>query len=361
MAYTVIDKPSDYFNTVLYTGNGSTQSITGVNFQPDWVWLKQRSGTSNHRCYDIVRGATKQIYPNLTNAENTETNGLTSFNSDGFSLGNEGGHNQNGQTFASWNWKAGTAFTNDASATGIGSIDSVGSVNTDAGFSIVTWTPTDTSYPQTIGHSLGVKPNVMIVKNRSRAGTDWRVYHSSLGATKALNLNTTSAQIDDNGFWNDVEPSSTVFTTGNGYGFTTGGATDNYVAYCFAEVKGYSKFGSYIGTGSSTGTPFIYTGFKPAFVMTKISSGTTDDWTMTDIVRDNAVGGGGNGTGARLQANYNGAEAVNTTYASIQKYSNGFSPQGNLNVTNGSGYTYIYMAFAENPLVGTNNVPATAR
>ena len=357
MAYTTINKPNTQMNTVLWTGNSSTQSITGVNFQPDWTWIKCRNDAQEPRLVDSVRGTTKYLDASLSIAELTDTNILTSFDTDGFTLGDDAISNYSGNTMVGWNWKAGGT----ASSNTDGSITSSVSVNTTNGFSIVTWTPTDTSYPQTIGHSLGVKPNVMIVKNRSRAGTDWRVYHSSLGATKALNLNTTSAQIDDNGFWNDVEPSSTVFTTGNGYGFTTGGATDNYVAYCFAEVKGYSKFGSYIGTGSSTGTPFIYTGFKPAFVMTKISSGTTDDWTMTDIVRDNAVGGGGNGTGARLQANYNGAEAVNTTYASIQKYSNGFSPQGNLNVTNGSGYTYIYMAFAENPLVGTNNVPATAR
>ena len=357
MAYTTINKPNTHFNTVLYSGNNTSQSVTGVGFQPDWVWLKERNGTEQHNVYDSVRGINKRLMVDGTNAEHYSNEQLTSFDSDGFSVGNSDAINDAGNTMVGWNWKAGGT----ASSNTDGTITSSVSVNTTNGFSIVTWTPTDTSYPQTIGHSLGVKPNVMIVKNRSRAGTDWRVYHSSLGATKALNLNTTSAQIDDNGFWNDVEPSSTVFTTGNGYGFTTGGATDNYVAYCFAEVKGYSKFGSYIGTGSSTGTPFIYTGFKPAFVMTKISSGTSDDWTMTDIVRDNAVGGGGNGTGARLQANYNGAEAVNTTYASIQKYSNGFSPQGNLNVTNGSGYTYIYMAFAENPLVGTNNVPATAR
>ena len=349
MAYTTINKGSLYMNPVLYTGNGGTQSITGAGFQPDWTWIKRRDADSWHQVNDSVRGAGKVIHTNVTNAEGTQTNNLTSFDTDGFSVGN-GDVNNSSAPFVSWNWKAGgTASSNTA-----GSITSSVSANTTAGFSVVTYTGNGTS-GSTIGHGLTSVPSMIIVKRRN-ATNGWAVYHKTLGTGSEVYLNLTQAVTSSN-FW-ITTPTTSVFSVSSSDYVNT--SSDTYVAYCFAEKKGFSKFGSYVGTGSSTGTPFIYTGFKPAFVMTKISSGTSDDWTMTDIVRDNAVGGG-NGTGARLQANYNGAEAVNTTYASIQKYSNGFSPQGNLNVTNGSGYTYIYMAFAENPFVGSDGTPVTAR
>ena len=349
MAYTTINKGSLYMNPVLYTGNGGTQSITGAGFQPDWTWIKRRDADSWHQVNDSVRGAGKVIHTNVTNAEGTQTNNLTSFDTDGFSVGN-GDVNNSSAPFVSWNWKAGgTASSNTA-----GSITSSVSANTTAGFSVVTYTGNGTS-GSTIGHGLTSVPSMIIVKRRN-ATNGWAVYHKTLGTGSEVYLNLTQAVTSSN-FW-ITTPTTSVFSVSSSDYVNT--SSDTYVAYCFAEKKGFSKFGSYVGTGSSTGTPFIYTGFKPAFVMTKISSGTSDDWTMTDIVRDNAVGGG-NGTGARLQANYNGAEAVNTTYASIQKYSNGFSPQGNLNVTNGSGYTYIYMAFAEHPFVGSDGTPVTAR
>ena len=349
MAYTTINKGSLYMNPVLYTGNGGTQSITGAGFQPDWTWIKRRDADSWHQVNDSVRGAGKVIHTNVTNAEGTQTNNLTSFDTDGFSVGN-GDVNNSSAPFVSWNWKAGgTASSNTA-----GSITSSVSANTTAGFSVVTYTGNGTS-GSTIGHGLTSVPSMIIVKRRN-ATNGWGVYHKTLGTGSEVYLNLTQGVTNSN-FW-ITTPTTSVFSVSSSDYVNT--SSDTYVAYCFAEKKGFSKFGSYVGTGSSTGTPFIYTGFKPAFVMTKISSGTSDDWTMTDIVRDNAVGGG-NGTGARLQANYSGAEAVNTTYASIQKYSNGFSPQGNLNVTNGSGYTYIYMAFAENPFVGSDGTPVTAR
>ena len=349
MAYTTINKGSLYMNPVLYTGNGGTQSITGAGFQPDWTWIKRRDADSWHQVNDSVRGAGKVIHTNVTNAEGTQTNNLTSFDTDGFSVGN-GDVNNSSAPFVSWNWKAGgTASSNTA-----GSITSSVSANTTAGFSVVTYTGNGTS-GSTIGHGLTSVPSMIIVKRRN-ATNGWAVYHKTLGTGSEVYLNLTQAVTSSN-FW-ITTPTTSVFSVSSSDYVNT--SSDTYVAYCFAEKKGFSKFGSYVGTGSSTGTPFIYTGFKPAFVMTKISSGTSDDWTMTDIVRDNAVGGG-NGTGARLQANYSGAEAVNTTYASIQKYSNGFSPQGNLNVTNGSGYTYIYMAFAEHPFVGSDGTPVTAR
>ena len=349
-----INKPNTHFNPVLYTGTGATNSVTSLDFQPDLIWSKSRTdvGGYGHFWQDSIRGVNKRLMSNSTAGENTLTNTLDSFDSNGFTMGADSTTemNKSGSSYVAWNWKAGgTAVSNTD-----GSITSSVSVNTDAGFSIVTWTPTDTSSPQTIGHSLGVKPNVMIVKNRSRAGTDWRVYHSSLGATKALNLNTTSAQIDDNGFWNDVEPSSTVFTTGNGYGFTTGGATDNYVAYCFAEKKGFSKFGLYTGNGSTDGT-FVYTGFKPAFVLWKRTEDAGYDWDLYDTARDTH-----NVAFKELIPNGSGAES-SSTVLSLDILSNGFKLRTSNGNGNDSGKPYIYMAFAENPLVGTNGVPATAR
>ena len=351
MAYTTINKGSLYMNTVLWTGNSSTQAVTGVNFQPNWTWIKCRNDAQEPRLVDSVRGTTKYLDASLAIAELTDTNILTSFDTDGFTLGDDAISNYSGNTMVGWNWKAGGT----ASSNTDGSITSSVSANTTAGFSVVTWTGTGAN--ATVGHGLGSVPKMIILKNRDSA-ENWIVGHNSLGWTKYLTLNTTDSVSTASNIWQDTTPTSSVFSIGASG--KVNGSTHGMVAYCFAEKKGFSKFGSYVGTGSSTGTPFIYTGFKPAFVMTKISSGTSDDWTMTDIVRDNAVGGG-NGTGARLQANYSGAEAVNTTYASIQKYSNGFSPQGNLNVTNGSGYTYIYMAFAENPFVGSDGTPVTAR
>ena len=210
MSYTNgLDKPSDYFVTKLYTGNGGTQSITGLDFQPDWVWLKQRNTTRSHWLFDSVRGATKRLHSEATSAEATETSTLTSFNSNGFSLGNSSGVNQSSGTYASWNWKAGTSFTNDASATGIGSIDSSGSVNTDAGFSIVSFTAGGAN--ATVAHGLGAVPKMIIVKCRAASST-WSVYHASLGATKFLRLEDTSAVGTEAGWWNNTTPTSSVFT-----------------------------------------------------------------------------------------------------------------------------------------------------
>jgi len=340
-----INKANEYFNTKLYTGNGSTQSITGVNFQPDWVWLKQRSGGSNHRCYDIVRGATKQIYPNLTNAEVTEANGLTSFDSDGFTLGNEGGHNQNGQTFASWNWLAGGT----ASSNTDGSITSSISASTTAGFSVVSFTSNNTS-GATIGHGLGVAPSMVIIKRRS-SSEDWGVGHQSLGWTKFIRLNTDGAEGTSTGLWNDTAPSSTVVTLGNsGISNPTSGTT--MIAYCFAEKKGFSKFGSYVGNGNADGT-FIYTGFKPAFVMMKNASASATPWFIFDAKRNPS-----NETDLKLNPNSSDAESSANP---IDILSNGFKLRTSGSYNNGSGNTLIYMCFAESPIVGTNGVPATAR
>ena len=351
MAYTTINKSSLHMDTKLYTGNGGTQYIAGLDFKPDWTWIKSRNVSNNHRNYDAVRGATKIIYQNLTNAEATQSNGLSAFNSDGFTLGDDGNSNSNNATYASWNWKAGGG---QGSSNTDGSINTTyTSVNTTAGFSISKYTGTGSN--ATIGHGLGVAPKMIIVKQLNSTNY-WTVYHKSLSANSWVYLNTTDAVASNTAMWNNTEPTSSVFSIGTYTNTNQSGST--YIAYCFAEKTGFSKFGKYIGTGSATGTPFIHTGFKPAFVMTK-GSDVADQWTLSDIPRDNAVGSG-NGTGARLTADSNAAESTNTSWASIQKYSNGFSPQGSDGVTNGDGKTYIFMAFGQS-LVGSNNVPCVAR
>ena len=346
MAYTTINKPNTQMNPVLYTGNGGTQSITGVNFQPDWVWMKSRTNTENHTVFDVIRGVTKYLKPNETGSEVTNSNSLTSFDSDGFSLGSNNEQNSNGQSFASWNWKAGgTAVSNTD-----GSITSSVSANTTNGFSIVSYTGTGAN--ATVGHGLGVAPKMVIVKNRD--GTQgWGVYHASLGNTKFLILNTNAAEGTASTFWNNTTPTSSVFSIG-----TSGWMNDssnNYIAYCFADVKGFSKMGSYTGNGSTDGT-FIYTGFSPSFIMFKNAS-VTESWTILDLKRASVPNANPNAN--VLWPNDNFAEYDETQ--GIDFLSNGFKVRESATGFNGSGNTIIYMAFAENPLVGTNNVPATAR
>ena len=355
MAYTTINKSSDYFNTKLYTGNGNAgNGITGVGFQPDFTWIKNREGAYWHQTYDAVRGASAgALYTNETAAQDYMSgNGLASFNSDGFTVNANDGCNGNGQDLVAWNWKA----NGQGSSNTDGSINTTyTSANTTAGFSIVKYTGTGAN--ATVGHGLGAVPKIVFYKNLVNASENWFVYSSKVGATKHLRLNSNVAETTSAGYFNNTDPTSSLLNVGTASG--TNGSGNSMIAYCFAEKTGFSKFGKYIGTGSTTGTPFIYTGFKPAFVMTK-GADVADQWTMSDIPRDNAVGNG-NGTGARLTADSSAAESTNTSWASIQKYSNGFSPQGNDGVTNGSGSTYIFMAFAEAPLVGSNNVPCTAR
>jgi hypothetical protein len=342
MAYTTIKKPSDYFNTKLYTGNGSTQSITGVGFEPSLTWIKQRNGTGWHNVYDAVRGSTKRLQTNDTGAESTITNSITSFDSDGFSLGSNGDTNGSSNTTVSWNWKANGA----GSANTDGSISSTVSVNATSGFSIVKWTGTNAN--ATVGHGLGVAPKMIIIR-RLESTSDWVVYHSSVGNTSRLVLNSTGASSANSAFFNNTSPTSTTFSVGSDGG--SNGSTDNYIAYCFAEKTGYSKFGSYVGNSSTDGT-FVYTGFKPAFLMIKATSGTEEWWTW-DNKRDTY-----NVVDEALHAN--SSDAVEDS-DSLDFLSNGFKMRLNSGARNGSGTTYIYMAFAQAPLVGTNNVPCTAR
>jgi len=341
MAYTTIDKPSDYFNTKLYTGNGGTQSITGVGFQPDWVWIKSRTEGYGHSLFDAVRGVTKAIASEGTGAEYTFATGLTAFGSDGFTLGSGTVVNNNSQNHASWNWKAGGS----ASSNTDGSITSTVSANTTAGFSIVSYTGTGSS--ATVGHGLGVAPKFMIIKNRSDA-TNWNVYTTVIdGSMDYLYLNLTDAK----GNSSASLPTSTLLnlTASN----DVNGSSDNMIAYCFAEKQGYSKFGSYTGNGNADGT-FVYTGFKPAFVLLKNANGTYN-WNIQDNKRDpyNPVQG-------HLAPNNSAAEADSSSYY-VDFLSNGFKIRNNLAVWNGSGNTLIYMAFAESPFVTSTGIPTTAR
>jgi hypothetical protein len=349
MAYTDIDKPSDYFNTKLYTGTGSSQSITGVGFQPDWVWIKNRSGTDWHILTDAVRGATKELYSNATNAEDTNVNQLTSFDSDGFSIGGASETGRSSNNFASWNWKAGTSFTNDASATGIGSIDSAGSASDVSGFSIVSFTGTGSN--GTIKHGLSTAPSMVIIK-RTDSANDWRVGSDGLtNWTKHINLNTTAAQSDLAVAFNSTAPTSSVFSVGTSPSTNASGGT--FIAYCFASINGYSKIGgSYTGNGNADGT-FVYTGFKPAFVIFKVTS-TTASWVMNDNKRNTS-----NVVDKFLIPNLSNAES---TLSTVDFLSNGFKLRTTDSSWNQSGASYIYMAFAENPFVtGASAIPTTAR
>ena len=343
MAYTTINKSTDYFNTKLYTGNGGTNAITGVGFQPDWVWIKNRDDSYNNALFDAVRGVTKFLASNNSDAEQTNANELTAFGTDGFTSGNADRTNKNSDSFVSWNWKAGTG---QGSSNTDGSINTTyTSVNTTAGFSISTYTGTGSN--ATIGHGLGVAPKMIIIKSRSHA-KDWTVYHASLGNTKWLELNGTAAEQTNSNRWNNTSPTNQVFSVGVDSGINGSGYT--YVAYCFAEKTGYSKFGSYVGNGNADGS-FIYTGFKPAFVMTKKTSGTSS-WDMHDTKRDTF-----NVATKHLLAEDTGAEGSTVV---LDILSNGFKFRTSNGDRNASGGSYIYMAFGQT-LVGSNNIPATAR
>ena len=458
MAYTTIDKPTDYFNTKLYTGNGSTQSISSVGFQPDWVWIKERDTVHEyHNLYDAIRGATKAIYSNDTSAEATQT-GLTSFNSDGFSVGSYDIANKNTSGYASWNWLAGgtapaitysvkvvsdsgnkyrfddfgtsavtldlqeggtytfdqsdssnsghplrfsttsngthgggseyttgvttvgtpgssgakTVITVAASAPTLyyyctqhsamggqantnsthgssnfgGSIQSKVSASTDAGFSIVSYTGTGSA--TTVGHGLGVAPAMAIVKDRDSTYA-WYVYHQGLsGASYYLALNGTGAEFENTAIYSSA-PTSTVMNIGNHGGIN--GSGTNYIMYCFAEKKGYSKFGSFVGNSSTNGS-YIHLGFKPSFVLIKRIDGSAG-WFLIDNKRDTF-----NDAKNYLQAHSHDAEGSATI---LDILSNGFKMRINDSALNGSGNSYAYMAFAENPFVTSTGIPTTAR
>ena len=355
MAYTDIDDPSKYMQTALFTGNGGTNAITNTgnsDLQPDWIWFKRRNGTDNHILFDVVRGVTKGIYADLNNAQDNLADSLSSFNSDGFTLGADTGSggsiNGSSETMVAWQWKAGTSFTNDASGTGIGTIDSAGSFNNDAGFSIVTYSGTGSN--GTIKHGLNSVPKIILWKriDNNAGAVNWIVQSTLFGNQTKLVLNTTEAFSTNSSFSQTNNWTSSLIDLKNYEGQNASNGT--YIAYCFAEKKGYSKFGSYKGNGNANGT-FIYTGFKPALFICKRTDATSD-WFIWDNKR-----GAINEITARLVPNENGAEGS----ASIDFVSNGIKIRNNATARNASGGTYIYMAFAENPFVTSSGVPATAR
>ena len=343
---------SQYFNTVLYTGNATVRSITGVGFQPDLVWIKDRSGAYNHGLFDAVRGANLRLSSSTSGAEITYTQSLTAFDSDGFSLGDNSDSNNtvniNNNTYVAWNWDAGGSGSSNTA----GSITSTVSANPSAGFSIVTYTGTGSN--ATVGHGLGVAPKMIMVKNRDAAAY-WNVYHAGVDASSPedyfLRLDTTDARIDSSLKWNDTAPTSSVFSVGTSGNVNSN--TNDIIAYCFAEVEGYSKFGSYTGNGSTDG-PFLSLGFKPAWLMYKITN-TTGNWIIHDTTRSEY-----NVTTNRLFANLANTENTSTT-VSWDLLSNGAKIRTSDAGVNGSGNTFIFAAFAENPFGGSGISPATAR
>jgi len=327
----------------LYTGTGASlavaNTVNGVNFQPDFVWVKGRSGATDHALYDSVRGTTKDLVSNATSAETTQATGLTAFGSTGFTVGALAKMNTSAATYVGWQWKAGgTAVSNTA-----GSITSSVSANTTAGFSVVTYTGNATS-GATVGHGLGVAPSMVIVKGRNGGTTNWPTYHISVGNTGTLFLNATNAITTSSTQWNNTSPTSSVFSIGNSG--DTNANTTAYVAYCFAPVAGYSAFGKYTGNGSADG-PFVYLGFKPRYVMVKRSDAAGYNWEVFDTTRSTY-----NVDVQRIFPNDSSAELTGEAFDML---SNGFKCRlaGNSD-SNASGGTYIYYAVAENPFKYAN-------
>jgi len=334
-AYTTIDNPELYFQTKIYTGDGNTgRSITFDNtdtsMQPDLAWFKNRDDTDHFGLVDSVRGVTKRLSSNDTFAEQTDANNISAFNSNGFSISASGIDNMtntSGEKYVFWCWKE--------SAT--------------AGFDIVGYTGNATA--RTISHSLSAVPKVVLGKRRSDA-SNWCMYHASVGNTKALYLNNTTTGATSTTFWNDTNPTSSVFTVGTDAALN--GNTDTQIAYLFSEKQGYSKFGSYEGNNNANGT-FVYTGFSVAFVMVKNIDTSGPKWVIQDTKR--SPSGGGNPAEARLKPNEATAEEADSD---IDLLSNGFKIRSTGSFTN-DVETYVYMAFAEAPFVNSNGVPCNAR
>jgi hypothetical protein len=341
-----INKPSEYFRIKTYTGNATNDTaITwdeSSNMQPDFLWFKNRSQTQSHALFDVIRGADKRLISNSTGAEGTEATNLDSFDTNGFTVDYEAIVNGSGDNMVTWGWSAGgTAVSNTD-----GNVNTTVSANPTNGFSIISANTGSTTGELTLGHGLNAVPSMFIWKNRDDAGQNWQVYHKSTG-TGLMRLNDTGAVNNDVVFWNTHTTSLFKMTT-HMYS-----QNKNFIGYCFAEKKGFSKFGSYVSNANIDGT-FVYLGFKPAFVIIKKTNGA-GSWFMLDNKRNTY-----NPVNTRLTAEGNYVDDTNSAYAT-DFVSNGFKLRTNSNPNDGSGNTFIYMAFAENPLVGTNNIPATAR
>lgn len=345
-----ITKPKAHFDVKTYAGNASSQSITGLAFQPSLVWLKSRGRAVDNALYDAVRGVEKRLESNNTDAEVTgDTTGLTAFNSDGWSMGALDQINGTTATnsFVGWAWKANGAGSSNTD----GSITATVSANTVAGFSVITYTGTGAN--ATIGHGLGVAPKMIIVKDRTAASAnDWATYHAGVASdpqTDYLLLNSTAAAADLNTYWNDTAPTSSVFSVGTDNDVNQSGHT--YVAYCFAEIPGYSKFGSYVGNGSTDG-PFVYCGFRPRWILARTIT-TSSDWLLIDTARDtyNVCSGG-------LYVDLSNSESTAT--ARLDVTAGGFKIRDSNALINNAN-TCIFAAFAEHPFGGSNVSPSPAR
>ena len=331
-AYTTIDNPQEYFDINLRSGTGSEQTVTGMSFQPDMIWSKLRSGGSgyHHAIVDSVRGGTKKIFTSGTNAESTDTNAVTAFNSDGYTYGSSGSFNLNSATYVHWAWKESVTAGFD--------------INLHSG---------DAVEGRNISHSLSAVPHVIIVKNRTNA-IKWVVYHhknTSAPETDHLQLNDNAATSDDDSTWDDTAPGSSVFRIKGSS--SVNGSSANYVSYLFTEKQGFSKFGGYTGNGNADGT-FVPLSFRPAWLLIKKTS-ATEDWGLIDNKRDS------NNDGASSQLFPNGSNTEDSSNDRADLLSNGFKLKTSSGQWNTDGASYIYMAFAEAPFVNSKGVPANAR
>jgi hypothetical protein len=351
MAFISI-QPTNFFNTLLYTGNNTdARSITGVGFQPDMTWIKQSSGTNNHMLSDSARGGNNKINPNTTAANDTATNSLQAFGADGFTAGTNTEINASGSDYASWNWKGGTTsgITTDGSTT---ITPSAYSFSADAGISILKYTGNTTSGAG-LAHGMGKKPAFFVAKDLSTTES-WTVFHHSLGPTKFLSWNGTGAESTATNRWNDTDPTTTNMILGS----ETSVNNTNMMGYCFAEVPGFSRFGRFRGNGSVDGS-FVFTGFRPAFLIIKKYSGAGDGWYMVDNKNNPS-----NRVNKNLFVDTSGALSTAGTAASDKNMdflSNGFKVRTTNGEVNQSNEQYVYMAFAEFPFVSSNSKPGVAR
>ena len=354
MSYTNgLDDPSAHFQTTLYTGNGTdNHAITNggnSNLQPDWTWIKYRPAGVSHVTYDSTRGATKRLYVDFASTEATVATGLKSFDSDGFTLGTLGESNANNVTFASWNWGANSGST---SSNTDGSITSTVQANQTAGFSIVSYTGTGSA--ATVGHGLGKAPAWILVKSRTTSA-NWTVrHHKTTNNYDFLSLNSDAGPTANDSCWTQTDPTSSVFSIGTASATNQSGI--GYIAYCFAEIQGYSKIGKYLGNGESNGT-FVHTGFKPEFILWKDIGGSGNGWFVLDAQRNplNTI------TNKYIRADESGAEGGASKL--LDMFSNGFKLMNADSAINSAGRSYIYMAFARNPFVTSNtggSIPTTA-
>ena len=350
-SYTTIDNPELFFQGKLYTGAGDSTAVTvdgDENMQPDLIWMKNRGATYDHHIYDSIRGGRYYLESSTTNGQQDLGSGnQIDFDSDGFTSNNDfNSTSKTSSTYVAWCWKAGTSFSNDASATSIGDIDSSGSVSQTAGFSICSYTGSGTS-GDTIKHGLSTAPKIIIIKKTS-AGDNWTMLNTNISLNTHLHFTTASAVSDP--MFNNTAPTTSVFTVDSDG--QVNGSGNTFIAYCFSEVQGYSKFGSYTGNGNADG-PFIYTGFRPAWLLVKRASGGTQDWQLFDS-KINPF----NDATICLRPNQNNGDQTGN---SMDLLSNGFKNRLTGSSVNTNGDTYIYMAFAEAPFVNSSGIPCNAR